>query len=135
MTVSLYRRYRAALKDPPFDGKFMPYNWSPLPPNVCPEWLPYAMMLDEFSRGLANVINELTHHERRLRAWSVVVAPLTDVQKMAATHEFIGAIGIVAVNLPYVIRNRPPRAPSETSAQPRPNAEPLNPVHFFGGRS
>ncbi len=106
MSFATYRNYRRALKAEPFTGCFMPYGWSPLPDRLGAQWLAYSEMLGEFSRGLANVINDLTHAERRLRAWAQVVAPLSDRAKLNATHEFIDPVAIVAVNLPYVIRAR-----------------------------
>ncbi|ACL55938.1 hypothetical protein [Methylobacterium nodulans] len=106
MTISLYRQYRRALKALPSTGRLMPYGWSPLPRQIDTQWLPYADMLEEFSRGLANVINDLTDKEWRLRAWAMVIAPLSDAQKLATTREFIDAVATVAVGLPYVIRCR-----------------------------
>jgi hypothetical protein len=106
VTIALYRRYQQALKSTPHTGRFMPYDWSLLPRPLDPRWIAYAFMLDEFSIGLANTINDLTYHEQSLRAWATVVESLSDVQKLAALHEFINASAIVAVNLPYVIRAR-----------------------------
>src|SRR3546814_8911684 len=68
--------------------------------------MPYAQMLDEYARELANIINDLTHHVHRLRAWATVVAPLSDGEKMEAMHEFINILGTVALGLPYAIKSR-----------------------------
>lgn len=84
----------------------MPYRWSGLPATISAVWMPYDMMFDEFATELSNTINDLTNHVRRLRAWAVVVAPLSDKARLDATHEFIDVLGTVAVNLPYVIRSR-----------------------------
>ncbi|QUD90158.1 hypothetical protein [Phenylobacterium montanum] len=106
MTIELYRRYRRALKTTPFNGRFMPYNWSPLPNSMTGELLPYSQMLDDFARELANSINDLTHHENRLRAWASALEGLTAQQIMAAQHEIVGDIATVSLGLPYVIRSR-----------------------------
>lgn len=106
MRLTLYQQYLKAIEGIPQTGRFMPYRWCLLPQPLNGRWIPYSQMLDEFSRGLANVINDLTHYERRLRAWAAVVAPLQDHEKLEATHEFIDVLAAVAVNLPYVIRSR-----------------------------
>jgi hypothetical protein len=106
MSVALYRRYRSALRTIPFDGPFMPYDWTRLPNPLSGVWIPYAEMLREFTYELANSINDLTHSVRRLRAWAKVVPTLTDNQKGHACHEFIDELATLAVNLPYVIRDR-----------------------------
>ena len=106
MSVALYRSYRRALKATPFTGRFMPYGWGGLPNPLSATWMAYSQMLGEFSTELANAINGLTHDVQRLRAWSLVVGPLSDQQKLNATHEFIDTLATNAVNLPYVIRSR-----------------------------
>jgi hypothetical protein len=106
MSIMLYRRYRAALRATPFDGCFMPYEWTRLPNQLDGLWLPYAEMLGEFVRELANTINDLTHGVQRVRAWAAVVPSLSDHQKLHACHEFIDALATLTVNLPYVVRSR-----------------------------
>ena len=106
MSVTLYRTYRRALKAAPFTGRFMPYGWDELPSSLSATWMAYSQMLREFSTELANVINDFTRAVHRLRAWSFVVAPLSDEQKLNATHEFVDTLATNAVNLPYVIRSR-----------------------------
>lgn len=106
MSVTLYRRYRTALRSIPLDGCFMPYDWTCLPKPLDLFWLPYAGMLDEFAREIANPINSLTHSVQRLRAWAAVVPSLSDRQKQYACHEFIDGLATLTVNLPYVIRSR-----------------------------
>jgi hypothetical protein len=94
------------LKATPFTGRFMPYGWGGLPNPLSAAWMAYSQMLGEFSTELANTINGFTHDVQRLRVWSEVVAPLSDKQKLNATHEFIDTLATNAVNLPYVIRSR-----------------------------
>lgn len=104
--VKLYTQFRATHDAIPIGGHFMPYRWGNLPNPLGITWLPYAQMLDEYAGELANIINDLTHHVHRLRAWAAVVAPISDEQKLEATHEFIDVLGTVALGLPYAIKSR-----------------------------
>jgi hypothetical protein len=106
MSVELYEKYAAALAAARWDCEFVEYDWSNLPRQLDAMWLPYGMMLSEFSREIANSLNDLTNYTRRLRAWSAVVAPMTDQEKMDTVHEFIDSVAIVGLNLPAVIRSR-----------------------------
>lgn len=63
-------------------------------------------MLHEYASELANIINDLTHHVHRLRAWATVTAPLSDDEKLEVTHEFIDMLGTVALGQPYAIKSR-----------------------------
>lgn len=84
----------------------MPYDWTELPNPVSAQWMAYSMMLDEFARELANVINSFTNNVHKLQAWSMVLEGLSEKQKLAATHEFIDTLATNTVNLPYVIKGR-----------------------------
>lgn len=106
LCIRLYTEFRAAHDAKPIGGRFMPYHWRSLPDPIGIIWMPYAQMLDEYSGELANIINDLTHHIHRLRAWATVVAALPDKQKMEATREFIDMLGTVALSLPYAIKSR-----------------------------
>jgi len=76
MSIEQYRRYRRALKSTPFSGRHMEYAWGGLPEKLNIGWMPYSEMFDEFSRELANAINQLTDYAHRLKAWSgLVVQP------------------------------------------------------------
>jgi hypothetical protein len=101
-----YREYRTALDASPIGGKFMPYDWSTLPQSLSGAWFIYSGMLDEFASELANIINDLTHHVHRLRAWASILAPLSDQEKQEVTHEFVDILGTVALGLPYAIKSR-----------------------------
>jgi hypothetical protein len=105
MSVERYREYRAALSDTP-SGPAVEYDWSGLPDRLNVIWMPYRMMLDEFSREIANGINQLTDYNCRLRTWHRIVSTLTDQEKLEVAHEFVDPIATVAVNLPFVIRSR-----------------------------
>jgi hypothetical protein len=63
-------------------------------------------MFDEFSREIANSLNELNDYSLRLKAWSVVIAQMADKEKLDAAHEFVDPIATIGLNLPYVIRSR-----------------------------
>ncbi|NVL36977.1 hypothetical protein [Pseudomonas syringae] len=106
MSIESYRRYRRILKITPFNGKFMEYRWGGLYGSIDPMWMPYSQMFEEFSRELANVINELTRYTHQLAAWRDVLAPLDDRKKLDAIVDFINPIATVAINMPYVIRSR-----------------------------
>lgn len=106
LRLKLYQAFLAARDAAPMDGAFMPYNWTTLPDPISGLWLPYTQMLDEFARELANAVNRLTHQVHQLRAWSHVVQPLSDDEKMEATHEFIETLATAAVSSPYVIKSR-----------------------------
>ncbi|MDW9502255.1 integrase [Sinorhizobium meliloti] len=102
----LYSRYREALDQAPTDGQWMPYRWWTLRDelNVC--WMTYSQMLNEYASELANIINDLTHHVNRLRAWDKVVVALDVDEKLDAAHEFVDMLGTVAMGLPYAIKSR-----------------------------
>ena len=106
MTRALYEQYLTALEATPPIGRFAPYGWSPLPDRLGAQWMAYDQMLSEFSRELANIINDLTHHVRRLEAWASVTTRLSNEDKLEATREFIDPLAIVAVGMPYAIRGR-----------------------------
>ena len=104
--TTLYEQFRRTLDILPHEGRMMPYRWGALPQSVSAVWIPYGLMFDEFAGELANSINDLTQHVRRLRAWSAVVEPLSDDDKLEVVNEFIEVLATVAVSLPYVIRSR-----------------------------
>lgn len=104
--VRLYRAYREARAGLQLAGRFMPYKWYELPERLSAIWMAYGQMLDEFSTELANALNDLTNHVQRLQAWAIVIEPMSDDEKMAATHEFIDVLATNAVNLPYAIKSR-----------------------------
>lgn len=106
MTIAIYRQYRQALKKTKLEGQYVAYEWESLSNGLNAAWLPYARMFDEFSREIANSLNQLTDYVTRLKAWSMVIASMEDRQKMDATHEFIDPLATIALNLPYVIRSR-----------------------------
>jgi len=101
-----YALFRTEYDAVPPGGRWMPYRWWSLPDPLSGLWLPYGQMLDDYAAELANIINDLTHHVHRLRAWATVIAPLTDEERHEVTHEFVDMLGTVALGLPYAIKSR-----------------------------
>lgn len=104
--IALYTAYRAEHDRSEIGGRFMPYRWWTLPDPIGGLWMPYVEMLGDYASELANVINNLTRDVHRLHAWARVVAPLSDIGKLAASHEFIDTLGTVALGRPYAIKSR-----------------------------
>lgn len=104
--TALYQRYRDALDATSTGGRWMPYRWWTLPDRLKAAWMAYDQMLDDYASELANIINDLTHHVHRLRAWDGIVATLDDDGKLEASHEFIDMLGTVAMGQPYAIKSR-----------------------------
>jgi len=84
----------------------MPYRWWQLPDPISANWMAYSHMLGEYASELANIINRLTQDVKRLHAWAVVTAPLSNEQKVAASYEFVDTLGTVALGQPYAIKSR-----------------------------
>jgi hypothetical protein len=106
MSIEPYRQYLAAFETTASEGTVMPYEWDRLPKSLSVGWIPYRYMFDEFSREIANSLNQLTNYARRLKTWSVVISSMADQEKLDAAHEFINPVAIVGLTLPYVIRSR-----------------------------
>lgn len=106
MSIYRYRQYRRILKATPFKGKFMPYGWGSLPKSLPFSWMAYFEMFEEFSREIANIVNDLGRYTHQLTAWRDVVARLDDDGKMSVANEFVDPLATIALNLPYVIRSR-----------------------------
>jgi hypothetical protein len=104
--VTFYEAYRTALDATPFGGEFMSYRWWTLPNSLNAAWMAYSQMLDEYATELANIINDLTNHVHRLRAWDAVLAELDDTDKHELSHEFIDTLGTIALGQPYAIKSR-----------------------------
>lgn len=106
MSETMYREFLKVLAVTPQTGQIMPYEWKNLPDPLGALWMPYSQMLDEFSRELANIVNDFTRYLHQLHAWAVVVTPMSDEENLEATHSFVDVLATTAVNLPYVIRSR-----------------------------
>ncbi len=105
MSVYRYRQFRQALKVTPFKGTYMRYNWGGLPSSLPVPWI-YAEMFDEFSREIANIVNDLTRYTHQLATWRDVVLPLDNGRRMSVANDFVDPLATIALNLPYVIRSR-----------------------------
>ena len=104
--VGFYQAYRSAIDSTEIGGRFMTYRWWSLPNRMSALWMPYSQMLGDFAPELANIINDLTHHVHRLRAWAAVLEPLDDEDKHEVAHEFVEHLGTVALGMPYAIKSR-----------------------------
>jgi len=104
--IALYSRYRDTLDASPVGGQWMPYRWWSQPDPSHLVWMPYWGMLADYATDLANIINDLTHHVHRLRAWHELVGAVDDNEKLEASHEFIDMLGTVALGQPYAIKSR-----------------------------
>jgi hypothetical protein len=82
------------------------YRWGHLPSELSGTWLAYREMFDEFSREIANTINQLINKEQRLGGWEKVVVNLDEDAFNNVLFEFIEPIATLALNLPVVIRER-----------------------------
>lgn len=63
-------------------------------------------MFDEFSREIANTINQLVNMERRLGAWDKVIENLGREAFHEVLIEFVEPLATLGLNLPAVIRDR-----------------------------
>jgi hypothetical protein len=104
--VRFYEVYRSALDATPVGGEFMPYRWWTLPSPPNPAGTAYSQMLGEYETELANIINDLTNHVHRLRAWDTVLAGFDDTHKQEVRHEFIDTLGTVVLGQPYAIKSQ-----------------------------
>jgi len=104
--VEAYRIYRQALAAQPDFAKYADYEWHNLPDKMNASWLPYSLMLPEYSRSLANTINQLGDYSRRLRAWDTILDNYNDDEKLEALFEFVDPIATISLNLPYAIQSR-----------------------------
>ncbi|MCP2216100.1 hypothetical protein M2226_003643 [Bradyrhizobium elkanii] len=106
MNLSAYSRYLESLESVPFSGRFMPYGWHQLPNALGIEWMAYGQMIDEFSREIANSINNLTNYTHNLKAWDKVLSDMMDDDQFDALHGAIDPLAVTSINLPHVIRSR-----------------------------
>jgi hypothetical protein len=104
--LEIYKRYLTAAAEIAFDGRNMPYEWGQLPKTLNIGWMPYRDMFDEFSREIANSVNQLTDYAHRFKVWDRAISSMSDQEKIDAVHEFIDPLATVGLTLPYVIRSR-----------------------------
>ena len=116
-SIGHFEAYLNALTKVVTSGQHTTYNWQPLPSQLHVVWMPYAWMLDEFARELANNINAFTSFVDRLSAWATVVSSMDDQQKMEATFEFINLLATNALLFLYAIKSRFSFAAAQLSHQ------------------
>ncbi len=104
--VEAYRTYRQALAVQPDFAKYADYEWQTLPDKINASWLLYSLMLSEYSRSLANAVNQLGDYSRRLRAWDTILENYSEDEKLEALFEFVDPIATISLNLPYAIQSR-----------------------------
>ncbi|WP_141682888.1 integrase [Agrobacterium tumefaciens] len=115
--VAVYQRFRDTIDATAPGGKSMPYHWWTLPNPLGGIWMPYRSMLGEYATELANIINDLTNHVNRLRAWEKIISELDNDEKFAVIHEFLNTLGTVALGQPYAIKSRFAFAPGHLCHQ------------------
>ena len=101
-----YCSYLEALASVAWPGDLADYDWGRLPSRLSGAWLAYAQMFDDFSREIANSINQLILSQRRLSAWEIVLANVDEPIKHELSIEFVDPLATLALNLPAVIRDR-----------------------------
>lgn len=106
MSGELYKDYLTALDATAFDGRYVTREPDGLPKSLHITWMAYRDMLEEFSREISNSLNDLTNYTHRLKAWSTVISPMSDQEKLDTTHEFIDPLATVSLTLPYVVQSR-----------------------------
>jgi hypothetical protein len=106
MSLEQYRQFLMALEKTKFEGKYMPYDWGGLPKQLTIDSMPYGYMFEEFSREIANSINDITNYTHWLKAWGVTLSSMANEDKFDVKHEFVDPLATVALTLPYVIRSR-----------------------------
>jgi hypothetical protein len=101
-----YRNYREALAIEPDFSRYADYDWQNLPEELNASWLLYSLMLSEYSRSLANMINQLGDYSRRLGAWGKNIEILNETEQLEALFEFVDPIATISLTLPYAIQSR-----------------------------
>ena len=59
LLLDTYRQYLETMKDEPDHSQYADYGWENLPEKLNASWPGYGLMLPEFSRSLANIVNQL----------------------------------------------------------------------------
>jgi hypothetical protein len=108
MTIKLYEAYLQTYRRLTPANQPVDYDKSQFksPPQCLIQWFAYGLMYDEFSRELANSINELNEYIHRLRAWDEVTRGISEDELFHVSSDHITPIATLALNLPQVIRDR-----------------------------
>ena len=106
LLLDTYRRYLKIFSDEPDHEKYADYGWESLPEKLNASWLAYGLMLPEFSRSLANIVNQLGNYARRLKSWDKVLSDFDEDLKFELLFEFVDSIATLSLNLPYAIQSQ-----------------------------
>ena len=105
--IKAYVKYRKEIKNINFLVNPISYKRFILPTQISGEWVVYCEMLENFSRQLVDDINQLRRYIIKLEAWSKVLFHYeNEEEKIYLLLEFIEPLAIIALNLPYAIKNR-----------------------------
>jgi hypothetical protein len=105
--LAVYKQFLDARTKISSNCQLAPYDWYSLPDKLSRLWIGYCKMLSEYSRELANSINELGRYIINLEAWKSVIKNIDDEDdKYEVIIEFVNPFATLAINLPYVIRSR-----------------------------
>jgi hypothetical protein len=106
LLLNTYRRYLEVSKGDPDHDRYADYGWEALPEKLNAGWLAYGLMLPEFSRSLANIVNQLGNYARRLIIWDKVLIDFDEDLKLELLLEFVDHIATISLNLLYAIQCR-----------------------------
>ncbi len=104
--IKAYSLFRVALKQVPLSGELVTYDWPTMPRKIPVHWMVYFEMLSDYSRELANILNQFLTYIDVLTAWDKVFLDYEEEDRLYLIHEFVEPICTICLNLPYVIRSR-----------------------------
>jgi hypothetical protein len=106
LLLDVFESYLKVFKDEPDHDRYADYGWENLPEALNSSWFVYSRMLLEFSRSLANIVNQLGNYARRLKSWDKVLSGFDEDLKLELLFEFVEPIATVSLGLPYAIQSR-----------------------------
>lgn len=104
--IKAYSLFRSELRKISPQGELITYDWLSLPKNIPGQWMVYFEMLDDYSRELANIINQFLIDIEKLSAWDKVLLDYEEDDRFYIVREFVRPICTNCLNLPYAIRSR-----------------------------
>ena len=63
-------------------------------------------MLGEYATELASIVNGLTNHMYRLRAWYEIISELVSDDRLAVSHDFLDTLSTLALVQPSAVKSR-----------------------------
>jgi hypothetical protein len=106
LLLETYGQYLQKMKVEPDHTQYADYGWENVPETLNFSWLAYSLMLPEFSRSLANIVNQLGNYARRLKSWDKVLSTYDEDLRLELLFEFVEPIATVSLTLPYAIQSR-----------------------------